>query len=371
MNKVIHNPFTPNFGQVPNYFAGRQEIISEWLQAFDNIPGDPAQTTLLIGARGTGKTALLTYFSQEIQSQGWISVNVPCVKGMLEDIYQQALIKSEHLLRVNNKDTGISLNVQTPILGAGISFKNNKIEYEPNWQSKMTDIIQQLNNRDIGLLITIDEVNMSNEEMNSLAGFYQMFIREGLKVSLMMAGLPHNVSLLLNSSSNSFLRRASQKHIGNLPDYEIRNAMQKTIEMCGKDIGDSALDAVVQSINGYPYMFQLVGFRSWMEAGESKIIEKKAVQKGIEIAKLDMESRILKITLDDISDVGIMFLKTMLEDKDYSTLDDIAKRLGKTKSYTINYKNRLCEYGVIEDMGRGKYRFALPGLREYLKEYSI
>lgn len=368
----MKNPFTPNFGQIPNYFAGRQEIVTEWMSAFHNIPGDPTQTTLLIGVRGTGKTALLTYFSKEIQSEGWISVNVPCVKGMLSDIYEQTLLKSNHLISTKGLDKEITISATIPVLGAGITFKQSSQDDSfATWRIKMTDIIHQLNELGTGLLITIDEVTMSVEEMSIFAGYYQMFIREGLKLALIMAGLPHNVSLLLNSDSNSFLRRANQKYIGNIPDYEILHAFQKTVEMYGKKVDEEALESAVSAISGYPFMFQLVGFRAWNESGDSKCIDTTSMDKGIEIAKKDIETRILKVTLDDISDVGILFLKAMLEDEDYSTLADISKRLGKTKSYATNYKNRLCEFGVIEDTGRGKYRFALPGLREYLERYSI
>ena len=79
----MRNPFTPNFGQVPVVLAGRDQLIDEVSQAFDNAPGDPSLTSILIGARGTGKTALLSLLAGEDRSRGWLVVNAPCNEGML------------------------------------------------------------------------------------------------------------------------------------------------------------------------------------------------------------------------------------------------------------------------------------------------
>lgn len=44
------------------------------------------------------------------------------------------------------------------------------------------------------MLFTVDEVDPTLDEMVQLAAFYQHFVREGRKVALLMAGLPHNIS---------------------------------------------------------------------------------------------------------------------------------------------------------------------------------
>ena len=51
------------------------------------------------------------------------------------------------------------------------------------------------------MLFTVDEVDPTLDEMVQLAAFYQHFVREGRKVALLMAGLPHNISSLLNNKT--------------------------------------------------------------------------------------------------------------------------------------------------------------------------
>lgn len=87
---MASNPFTPTFGVVPAFMAGREDITSELLAALEEGVGNPNLTTIISGARGTGKTALLTYLSDAAQAQGWVSVNVSALPGMLEEIVQQA-----------------------------------------------------------------------------------------------------------------------------------------------------------------------------------------------------------------------------------------------------------------------------------------
>ena len=55
------NPFTPMFGRVPAYMAGREQIIDDMVLAFESADSDPNLCSIFYGARGTGKTALLAY----------------------------------------------------------------------------------------------------------------------------------------------------------------------------------------------------------------------------------------------------------------------------------------------------------------------
>ena len=71
-----NNPFTPSFGKVPPHLAGRDDVLEDMRNAFENGPGDPNLSTLLIGARGSGKTALLSCIAEDALSLGWISANV-------------------------------------------------------------------------------------------------------------------------------------------------------------------------------------------------------------------------------------------------------------------------------------------------------
>ena len=102
MSARIRNPFTPSFGQIPLYMAGRDLVIDEIMRAFENGVGDPNLSTILIGARGSGKTALMSLLAHEAQGFGWLSVNVSALPGMLEDIAQQAKAVASSIVSVSS-----------------------------------------------------------------------------------------------------------------------------------------------------------------------------------------------------------------------------------------------------------------------------
>lgn len=83
------NPFTPVFGKVPPYMAGRELIIEDMVQAFGTGGANPDLCTIFVGARGTGKTALLTYLGFCAQRSGWIVADTTASDSMLEDILKR------------------------------------------------------------------------------------------------------------------------------------------------------------------------------------------------------------------------------------------------------------------------------------------
>lgn len=367
MKNLSRNPFTPSFGQVPLHMAGREFVIDEMLRAFEVGVGDPNLSTVLIGARGSGKTALMSLLAHEVQSLGWLSANVSALPGMLEDIVQRTQAASANLAGESSK---------MKLKGVGIP-QLVSIEWEaeqgasPNWRTLMSGILDELNEQDVGLLITVDEVRSDLDELVQLMSVYQHFVREGRKVALLMAGLPGEVSALLQDKSVSFFRRASQRHLGRIDDFEIERALRRTIEDSGQTIEQSALEYAVRAVDGFPFMMQLVGYRAWEEARSRPRIGMAEVEKGVQAARHDMRVRVLSATLDELSDGDVRFIAAMVDDNGDSRLTDIAERMGVSGNYAAQYRKRLIEQGVIGSRGRGKVAFELPGMKEYVREQLV
>lgn len=362
---ALNNPFTPGFGQVPPFMAGRRYVIENIEDAFVNGPGDPNLTTIFTGARGTGKTTLLTLLADEAEERRWITARVSSVPGMLEDILQQAARSGSHLLAQGQEARINSIGIGG-VASLGWEYDDSN-KAGRNWRSRVTSLLDELEPHGVGLLITIDELQSEFDEMVQLASVYQHLIAEGRRISLLAAGLPYQVSRVLNDKSISFLRRAARHQLTRIPDSDIRVALKETIEAGGKQITDEALLAATSAIDGFPFMMQLVGYRMWTQSNGSHI-DLDAAKSGIVAAEFEMRSNILETTYMELSDGDLAFVKAMLPDKNVSLTADIADRMGKSTGYAAQYRRRLLEEGVIGERGRGKVGFELPGWRDFVLE---
>lgn len=363
MPELYENPFTPTFGEAPVVFAGRSSLLRSLSNAYSRRQRDPYLTTLISGARGTGKTSLLTVAGDHAKASGWVTADVSAIPGMLEDVLERVIESASHLVVTEGT---------TKITGLGIGqLFNLELEIPDrntgNWRSQMNRILDQLAETDTGLLITVDEVTADLDEMITLASVYQHFVRENRKVALLMAGLPHNVSQLLNDKSVSFLRRAKQVQLGRISDTDIESAFTKTLQSGGKEIRNEDAPAALEAIDGFPFMMQLVGYHLW-ENSASDIVSKDEFAKGVESANREMKNEVLEASWKTVSAKDREFLGAMASGQTPMSISEVAERLGVSNSYAGQYKYRLLEQGLIEESVTGRVDFALPSMREFVLE---
>lgn len=357
------NPFTPGFGQIPPFLAGREYMVRDVASALRSNSHDPNLTTLYVGARGSGKTTLLNLVANDALSCGWICAQVSAIPGMLEDI----LITSQRALRAL---AGTKSDAQLTSVGvAGVSLGWERArEGRSNWRSEIYDLLDALEPLGSGLLITVDEVQADFDELIQLASVYQHLVGERRRVALLMAGPPYQVSRILNDKSISFLRRATRHNLGRIDDLAIFDAVENTVLSSGRSIEGEALNLAVDAIDGSPYMMQLVGYRMWDVRPDSPTIEVDDVRRGARQATIELRERVLETTWYELSDGDIRFMAAMLGDGNASRMSDVAGRLGVSAGYAAQYRRRLMEAGVIGQRSRGVVGFDLPGWREFLQD---
>lgn len=231
----------------------------------------------------------------------------------------------------------------------------------------MEIVLRQPAEQNTGLLILVDEAVADEPELIELSSVYQLLRNRFDRLSLIMAGLPANISSLLNEKTVTFLRRAHRICLGRIADIDIEISFRKYIEREGRMIDPDALSEAVKAIDGFAYMMQLVGYYTWLNS-EDSLIDLNDAQAGIRYAKKDFRTGVLESTYRNLSGNDRLFLFAMLEDPKESKLKDIAARLHKTPGYTSTYKKRLPVSGVIEENPGKTFSIAIPSFREYLQE---
>lgn len=236
---------------------------------------------------------------------------------------------------------------------------------------RLTDLVDELGRKDSGLLLTIDEVHAAaRDELRQTATVTQHLIREDRAVALIMAGLPSAVSSLLSDKPLTFLRRADKQVLSDVPVDEVRDALDSTITANGRTIDPAAIQHAAEATGGYPFLIQLVGYHIW-RSSDHKHIDLAATNEGITAARRRLGSLVHETALTDLSDVDRTFLMAMSPDSGPSRMRDILKRMGGVApQYGNVYKNRLIEAGMIGSVGHGKVDYALPYLRDFLREHG-
>jgi len=358
----MDNPFTPSYGSIPLLLPGRREIIDQVMFGLENGPGDPNRSTVLTGPRGSGKTVLMRQIAEDALGLGWITVYVVANKNLLGEILRKLQKAAKEFIEDNRNSTRLK-GIKIGSLGIDLELKTSK----KTWEESVDEIVDKLTNLDIGVVFEIDEVRGVNEQLRRFASFHQDCISASYKTSLIMAGLPHNIERLFKDKDISFIRRSRKQVLGTISLSEARVTIRKTVVLSGKLIDDEALDLMTAESAGYPYLIQLIGYEVWQVSKKKRISAADALT-GIENAQRHIDSSLIELVLDDISEQDRAFLIALSETDGPMEMSKIADLLEVDQKYAGVYRRRLIKEGIIESSSRGYVDFVLPQFRKYLRD---
>jgi hypothetical protein len=282
---------------------------------------------------------------------------------MLEDIYDQLLEQGSK----GSKRGVTGIIVSALGFGAGINTENTT-RSDSVWRMRITRVLDELKKSDTGVLFTIDEIHANSDELRQFATSYQHFVREDRKVAVAMAGLPNEISGLLNDKILTFLRRASKVTLTNIESNLVELGMLRTIEDNSRTISPELLKTVTEATGGYPYLIQLIGSNIWRIHPQNKEISAEDVRIGIPLAQEKLFENIVEPVLQELSAKDIVFLRAMSLDDDVSQLSELQKRMKVSQSYISQYRRRLLSADVINSTKRGYVQYAIPQMGNYFKE---
>lgn len=363
------NPFHPSFGVSPPLLVGREVVIEEFVEALEDGPGSSGRATLYTGARGSGKTVMLNAIEDRAKERGWLVVSETASAGFVDRIAQQQLPR---LLRqfdpaaVRRRLTGVTapLNVgavtwdrvEAHVSQAGL---RNQVEL-------LTGLLAE---HATGLLITLDEIHQNQiRELRELATTVQHAFREGRQVAFVGAGLAAAVSDVVNDEVLTFLRRADRHTLGSVSRKDVERALREPIEGSGRTISADALTVMSDGTDGYPFLIQLVGAQTWRLHPATPEISVEDATQGVANARRRLSNLVHEPALAGVSDMDKSFLLAMAKDDGPSKMSDIQQRMGVDVNYASQYRLRLIATELIQSTRRGYVDFALPHLREHLRE---
>ncbi|SJZ98150.1 Cdc6-related protein, AAA superfamily ATPase [Pilibacter termitis] len=357
---MIRNPFNPQFGKIPPFFIGRQEIVAKISDGL-NDTNSPYRTTLVSGMRGSGKTSLITDIAKEMNnSEEWLVVNVPMNENLLVNIlgmlYKKATPKMK---KIFDRLNGVSFSA------LGFSFQINEKSQEFSYQVIFTEMLEILKENGISLLITIDEIQNS-VQLREFASMYQVWIREEYDIAIIMTGLPHQISELQNEEVLTFLLRSKRVFLEPIHLMDIHATYQRSFASKGITFETEAIDFATKSTKGYAYVFQLLGYYLWEKELHEKIT-KEDILTILPAVQEELFRNVISKVISELSDMDIQFLEAMSKNDLPVKLQTISEELGKPNNYLANYRARLLDCGIIISPRYAYLDFSIPFMKEYFE----
>ena len=367
------NPFKPTAGRMPPLLIGRDAIIDEFEEALDDGSGAPGRLMRVTGARGVGKTVMLTEFGRIAKARNWEVVDETASEGLSQRLLDR--------LSPDKPSVDLSLKPSISLAGlGGISLGEANVSSQRmplTLREAMDRRLDTLERKHSGLLVTIDEAQAAERtDMIAIATTVQHLIREERNIAFVFAGLPTIASKWLNDEVLTFLRRAQAEQLGDIPLDQVEDAFVDTFDDSGIAIAGEPLRMAVSATQGYPFMIQLVGYHIWrtayrrQRADSTMTVSVQDAQQGIANALSRLGDAVHGPELDGLSPIDKTYLLAMAQDDGPSSTSTVAARMGKDPSYANVYRTRLIEAQVIKDAGYGKVDFAIPVLRRYLREHA-
>lgn len=340
---TTRNPFDITFGKEPYNIISRKGDLAPVYRSFsDEQPN--SQVYILTGIRGSGKTVAMTTISEDYREMDkWVVVELNSEGDMLEQLAAK-LIDEGHLKK-------LFLKGEFQFSFHGISFSLKGGETINNVSSLLKKEFEYLKKKNVRVLIAVDEA-VSTPNMRYFIQEYQILLRYGFPIFLLMTGLYQDIYSLTKSKGNTFLLRAPKINLTPLNLLSIQGSYSKIF---GLSLEQAA--ALAKFTKGYAFAYQLLG-SILFEKGK-KEIDDEIVEEFDET----IYERAYSLIYSELSDIEKEVAGKAAQGKEN---EKILSETSFSPSQLSNVKRSLMKKGVLEE-SRGQFVFALPRFKEVIE----
>ncbi len=206
----VRNPYAPGAGRAPAALVGRQEQLDSWDVALRRIEaGRDAQSVVLYGLRGVGKTVLLTRFAATARDRSWLVAQVEAKSGAT---IRDAIGEAFHDNLVDLARPGVGHRV-LKALKTALSFKASYDStgkwsfgldldsaagggadtggFESDLGKLLRDLSAAAEEKGVGVAVLVDEAqDLARDELIALCSIVHAANQRGDRLVVALAGLP-------------------------------------------------------------------------------------------------------------------------------------------------------------------------------------
>nr|WP_292768829.1 ATP-binding protein [Mesorhizobium sp.] len=380
----VRNPFAPGAGSQPPELAGRDEIISDADIALQRVlRGKHAQSQMLLGLRGVGKTVLLNRIEEIAESHGHVTsfIEAPENKKFADLLYPKAhqAIRQLSLVEAAKKQAFKAMRALRAFASVfKISVGDISISVDPepgvadsgNLEFDLTDLFVRIGEAakaaGTAWSLFVDEIQyLSDAELAALIVSIHRVNQKNLPILLFGAGLPQ-VAALSGDAKSYAERLFKYPSIGPLTNEAAVEAIRQPIVDEGETILDGGIDLIVEKTRGYPYFLQEWGYQTWNAAKQSPI-NVDDVAAGSHAALTRLDEGFFKVRFDRLTPKERDYVIAMakLGAGPYRS-SDVADQLGENVQSLGPRRAQIIRKGMIYSPSHGDIAFTVPLFEEYL-----
>lgn len=383
----VRNPFAPGAGSRPPELAGRDQIVSDADIAIQRVlVGRAAQSQMLLGLRGVGKTVLLNKIEEIAAGRGHKTsfIEAPEGRRLVDLLYPKMhqVLRQLSLVHTAKGAAGAALGalrsfasvfkIQVGDMSFGIEATQGVAD-SGNIEYDISDLFLKIGEAakaaGSAWTLLVDEVQyLKEDELAAVIVAIHRTNQKGLPVLFFGAGLPQIAAL--SGDAKSYAERLfTFPPIDALPDSAAKEAVEQPIREEGESIEAWALDEIIQKTRGYPYFLQEWAFQAWNTAIQSPITSAD-VGAAAERAIQRLDDGFFKVRFDRLTPKEREYVVAMakLGSGPYRS-SDVAEVLGEQMTSLGPRRAQIIAKGMIYSPAHGDIAFTVPMFDEYLKRH--
>lgn len=387
------NPYVPGAGRMPQYVAGRNDIIKDAGQSIIYAEaGYPARSVIYYGLRGVGKTVLLNSIEEiainsnipyeyiEVSERSSFKPSIMLaanklmrqlsVKEKAKDYINKALSVLKAFQITYTKDGDIDIGLDPQVLTAVGTADTG------NFQNDLIELFLSLGTlaqkSGAGVALFIDEIQfLEDDEFEALIAAMHRINQRSLPLVMFGAGLPKVAKLA--GDIKSYAERLFQfVEVDFLDGEAAKLALTEPAKQLDVTFTEDAVHRIFEITEGYPYFLQEYGQQAWRYIDDKKITLASVKKAQPDFLKT-LDESFFKVRHDRATSKELEFMVAMVKcPKLPCSANEIAEKMDRSVASISPLRAQLIHKGFIYATNRGEVDFTVPKFDDYLKRiYGI
>jgi AAA ATPase domain len=381
------NPYTPGAGTTPPTLTGRDDELERFDLQLDRLwQGHPAQSQIVTGLRGVGKTVLLNRFRELAEDRKWITVEAEIdsrteLGPLMSRLCRRALFSIDAPKRWGARARRASQILKSftltfdqsgsVVVGADIEPAGGRAD-SGLISDDLTDLFLGLGEaaqeRATGVVFLLDEIQfLSRADLEALMLALHKAAQRNLPLTMVAAGLPQ-IPRLAGEAKSYAERLFTFPRIGRLPPDAAARALVEPAQALGVTVDNDAVAVAIECTQGYPYFLQELGSAVW-DLAVNDHVTAADMRTAWEQVERSLDSGFFLARAQRCTDLELAYLRAMAElGPGPQRSGDIAIALGYDRSEQLGpTRANLINKGLIHTPGHGLAEFTVPQFDDYLR----